>query len=49
MFDILGAKDPNVQMMILNHAGHFVFRDQPTEFDSDLTAFIEYWSRRRPG
>jgi pimeloyl-ACP methyl ester carboxylesterase len=45
MFDILGAKDPNVQMFVLNDAGHFVFRDQVQEFDSDLTNFIEYWSQ----
>lgn len=48
MFDIVGAKDRNVQMIVLNHAGHFVFRDQPAEFDSDLTAFIDYWNRHQP-
>lgn len=47
MFDIMGAKNPNVQMIIINHAGHFVFRDQPGEFDSDLTHFIEYWNHHQ--
>jgi 2-hydroxy-6-oxonona-2,4-dienedioate hydrolase len=43
MFDVLGAKDPNVQLFVLNDAGHFVFRDQPSEFDADLTQFVDYW------
>lgn len=45
-FDILGAKDPNVQMYVINYAGHFVFRDQPSQFDADLTQFLEYWDQR---
>ena len=45
-FGIVGAKDPNLQMVILNDAGHFAFRDQPAEFDADLTSFIDYWDHR---
>ena len=45
MFDILGAKDPNLQMYIINDAGHFVFRDQPKVFDSDLIHFLDYWNQ----
>ena len=45
LFDIVGAKDPNVEMIVINHAGHFVFRDEPGEFESDLTHFIDYWDR----
>jgi len=44
-FDILGAKDPNVQMVVINDAGHFVFRDQPAEFNSDLTSFVDHWNQ----
>lgn len=46
LFHIYGAKDPNVQMFILNDAGHFVYRDQPAEFNADLTNFVEYWDHR---
>jgi pimeloyl-ACP methyl ester carboxylesterase len=42
-FDILGAKDPNVSMKVLNHAGHFVYRVHPRQFDGDLVGFIDYW------
>ena len=45
-YDIVGAKDPNVQMIVLNDAGHFLYRDQPAEFDADLTDFVDYWDAR---
>lgn len=42
-FDILGAKDPNVSMKVLNRAGHFVYRVHPRQFDNDLVNFIDFW------
>lgn len=46
LFDTLGAKDPNVSLTVLNHAGHFVYRVHPRQFDHDLTSFIDYWDHR---
>ena len=46
MFDVVGAKDPNVQLLIINDAGHFVMRDEAGEFDSDLTNFLDYWNHQ---
>lgn len=43
LFHILGVKDPNVQMYVLNDAAHFVYRDQPGEFDADVTHFVDFW------
>jgi 2-hydroxy-6-oxonona-2,4-dienedioate hydrolase len=45
MFDVFGAKNPNVQMIVINDAGHFSFRDQPSVFNADLTGFIDYWDQ----
>ena len=47
MFDVFAAKDPNVQMFVINNAGHFVFRDQVSEFDADLTHFVDYWAHHQ--
>jgi 2-hydroxy-6-oxonona-2,4-dienedioate hydrolase len=44
-FDVLGAKDPNVSLKVLNHAGHFVYRVHPRQFDNDLTSFIGFWDQ----
>ena len=32
IFDILGAKNPNVEMIIMNDARHFLYRDHPELF-----------------
>lgn len=45
-FDVLGAKDPNVSLKVLNDAGHFVYRVHPRQFDNDLTSFIGFWDQR---
>lgn len=47
LFDILGAKDPNVSLRVLNHAGHFVYRVHPRQFDHDIVGFIDFWNHRR--
>jgi pimeloyl-ACP methyl ester carboxylesterase len=43
-FDIAGAKNPRVRFIVVNGAGHFVYREQPEQFNADLTQFIEYWN-----
>jgi pimeloyl-ACP methyl ester carboxylesterase len=47
MFDILGAKNPNVQMIVINEGGHFMYREHPDLFNHDLVSFIDFWSARR--
>ncbi|MGH9383622.1 MAG: alpha/beta fold hydrolase [Vicinamibacterales bacterium] len=51
-FDLVGAKNPRVKLIVLNDAGHFVSREQPEQFNVDLIEFIEHWnsntSRSRP-
>jgi pimeloyl-ACP methyl ester carboxylesterase len=43
LFDVLGAKNPRVRMLVTNDAGHFHFREYPEEFNANVTNFIEYW------
>ncbi len=47
-FDALGAKDPNVSLKVLNHAGHFVYRVHPRQFDHDVVSFIDFWGQHAP-
>jgi 2-hydroxy-6-oxonona-2,4-dienedioate hydrolase len=42
-YDILGAKNPNVKMIVMNHAGHYMMREFPDVFNQDIINFIEYW------
>jgi 2-hydroxy-6-oxonona-2,4-dienedioate hydrolase len=44
LFDLIGAKNPRVKLIVINDAGHFVFREQPEQFNADLIEFIEYWN-----
>jgi 2-hydroxy-6-oxo-6-(2'-carboxyphenyl)-hexa-2,4-dienoate hydrolase len=46
LFDIIGAKNPNVKMVILNQAGHFPYREYPDQFNQDLIGFIDHWNRK---
>ena len=46
-FDIVGAKNPRVKMMVINEAGHFPYREHPEQFNADLKAFIDFWSSRQ--
>jgi 2-hydroxy-6-oxonona-2,4-dienedioate hydrolase len=50
LFDIIGAKNPRVQMMIVNEGGHFMYREHPEQFNHDLTGFIDFWAHQpKPG
>jgi pimeloyl-ACP methyl ester carboxylesterase len=44
LFEIVGAKNPRVKLIVINDAGHFVSREQPEQFNADLIQFIEYWN-----
>jgi pimeloyl-ACP methyl ester carboxylesterase len=47
LLDIVGAKNPRVQMIIMNDAGHFMYREHPEEFIHDVNGFLEYWKQQR--
>jgi pimeloyl-ACP methyl ester carboxylesterase len=43
-FDIVGAKNPRVKFIIINHAGHIPHQEQPQQFNNDLIQFIAFWN-----
>jgi len=43
----LGANNPNVKTIIYNQAGHFLYREYPELFNSDLISFVDYWNEQR--
>ncbi len=43
-FDIVGAKNPRVKLIVINDAGHLVSREYPEQFNTDLIHFIEFWN-----
>lgn len=47
LFDIIGAKNPNVKMVVVNEGGHFMYREHPEEFNQDLISFVDFWKGRR--
>lgn len=44
LFDAIGAKDSRVQMIVLNDAGHYMYREYPELFNEEITDFIDYWN-----
>ena len=46
-FDIVGAKNPRVNMVLINEAGHFPYREHPEQFNADLVHFIDFWNSHR--
>jgi len=40
IFDLIAAKQRQAQMCVLNHAGHFCFREQPGLFNSRVSEFV---------
>ena len=45
LFNIVVAKNPRVQMVVISNGGHFMYREHPDEFNADLIGFIEFWER----
>jgi len=46
LFDVLGAKNPRVRILVVNDAGHFHFREYPDEFNANVINFIEFWDHQ---
>ena len=46
LFDILGTKNRNVQMIIVNEGGHFMYREHPELFNQDLINFVDFWNKQ---
>jgi 2-hydroxy-6-oxonona-2,4-dienedioate hydrolase len=44
----LAGKNPKVSMIIMNAAGHFLYREHPEEFNAYLMTFIDFWSKPAP-
>ena len=44
LFDVIGEKNPNVRMIIVNKAGHFHYREYPEEFARNVINFIDQWA-----
>ncbi len=45
LFDIIGAKNPKVKMIVVNEGGHFMYREHPEQFNQDLISFVDFWKR----
>jgi len=43
LYDILGEKNPNLSMTIVNKAGHFSYREKAEQFNQTVIKFIESW------
>ena len=46
LFDIIGSKNSRVQMIVMNNAGHFMYREHPEQFNQNLINFIEFWEHQ---
>ena len=46
MFDMVGAKNERVKMIVVNEGGHFMYREHPEQFNADLFNFIDSWNAR---
>jgi pimeloyl-ACP methyl ester carboxylesterase len=42
-FDIVGARNRRVTLVVINEAGHFPYREHPEQFNAELSQFIEFW------
>jgi len=49
LFDILGAKNPKVQMIIVNEGGHFMYREHVEQFNQDVIGFVDFWAHQPAG
>jgi len=46
LFGTLGAKNDKVKLVAYNQAGHFPYREQAEQFNSDLVGFVRFWASR---
>jgi 2-hydroxy-6-oxonona-2,4-dienedioate hydrolase len=49
LFDVLGEKNPQVRMIIVNKAGHYHFREYPEEFNHNVIGFLRNSERQTGG
>lgn len=49
LFDIIGARNANVSMIVVNEGGHFMYREHPEKFNNDLISFVDFWKNRPAG
>jgi pimeloyl-ACP methyl ester carboxylesterase len=55
LYGIIGSSNAWTRFKSINQAGHLFFREYPTEFNHQLSSFIEFWtdvvdrSEREPG
>jgi pimeloyl-ACP methyl ester carboxylesterase len=43
LFNIVEARNPKVEMIVISNGGHFMYREHPDEFNAALIGFIEFW------
>jgi pimeloyl-ACP methyl ester carboxylesterase len=43
LYDVLAAKNPRVQLMMTNKAGHFSYRERPEVFNQVVINWINSW------
>lgn len=43
LLDVIAAKNPKVQMLVVNNAGHFMYREHPDAFNAYYVTFVDYW------
>lgn len=43
LYDVLAAKNPRVQLMMTNRAGHFSLRERPGVFNQVVIKRIDSW------
>jgi len=41
LLKIVGTSVPRSQLQVINEAGHFVFREQPEEFNRSVLNFVK--------
>jgi pimeloyl-ACP methyl ester carboxylesterase len=45
LFNIVAAKNPRVEMIVISNGGHFMYREHPEQFNAALLGFIEFFQR----
>ncbi|MGI9235908.1 MAG: alpha/beta fold hydrolase [Woeseiaceae bacterium] len=43
LYDILAPRNPSVQTLMINNAGHYSFREKPGEFNFAVIRFVKAW------
>ena len=46
LHDLITTKNPNVKLIIYTNAGHYLWREQPEQFNADVSEFVDYWNSK---